>query len=130
MISESSGAHFLSYVTAADGTVPGSVQVTAANGTISPPMTLSRAVTDLVTITRADASCPVAGAACTLFVDATSSDAASTPPVLTLHYGTHSYELPASGRLSVPDVSVLPAKVTVSSSANGSASKPLIVNNQ
>lgn len=130
MVSEQSGVHFLSYVTATDGTVPGSVQVTAANGTISPPMTLTRAVTDLVTITRADASCPVAGAACTLYVDASSSDQATTPPILTLHYGTNSYELPANGRLTVPNVSVLPAKVTVSSSANGAASKPLIVNNQ
>jgi hypothetical protein len=130
MISEASGAHFLSYVTANDGSLPGSVQVTAANGTISPPMTLSRAVTDLVTITRADASCPVAGAPCTLYVDATSSDQAATPPALTLNFGIYSHPMPTNGHLVISGVTVLPAKVTVNSTANGSASKPLIVNNQ
>jgi hypothetical protein len=134
MTSENTGAHFKSYVVATDGTVPSSVTVTASNGTTSPPMKLSRAVTDLITITRAEAVCKRAGSPCDLYVDASSSDTSTAAPALVLSFGSNAYDMPANGQLVVPDLTVLPAKVTVTSVVNGlpfgTASKPLIVNNQ
>jgi hypothetical protein len=79
------------------------------------PLYVSKPVTDEVTITQAYYD-PVAQA---LSVAATSSDTL-VPPTLTLAFGTHLVSL-AAGHASVTPLAAPPSKITVRSSALGSA---------
>jgi hypothetical protein len=120
--------YFLS-VPLGEGPVP-AVSVTADN---DPPLannldsTASPAVTDVVTITRAEATC--SGGTCTLVVEASSSDLSGTPPALTVAGLQGLQDPPLPVPVSVP-VSVVPATVTVQSSAGGTDTEPVKVINQ
>jgi hypothetical protein len=116
--------YFNSLPLAAADPVP-AVSVTADN---NPPLennldtTATPATTDVVTITRAEATC--SGGTCTLVIEASSSDLAS-PPALTSSLGALT-----AGSLTVTGLSVVPATVTVNSAAGGSDTEPVKVINQ
>jgi hypothetical protein len=80
-------------------------------------------VKDVVTITRADATCSAATGLCTLAVEARSTDQSAAAPALTAAgFG------PLTGVLTPsPSVAVLPAAVTVTSESGGSDSEPVRV---
>jgi hypothetical protein len=103
-------------------TLPQQISVTASDpGRPSIPNTQSAPLKDLVTISLAEASCTGSGAtkACTLTVNASSSDDGSSgvTPMLTLQ---HSATPLVNGAAAVTSAAV-PAYVTVSSSAGGAA---------
>lgn len=110
-------------------TVPTSVQVTATNASQgNSPNTQNLPVTDLVTISRAQAVCSVTTRTCALTVNAASSDKAATgAPTLRLTLNNAAL---VNGAVSINGLSVLPPTVTVTSSAGGQAVKPLTVINQ
>jgi hypothetical protein len=93
------------------------VSVTADN---NPPLannldtTENPAVADVVTITRAEATCT--GGLCTLVVEASSSDLSGAPAL--------------TGTGTFPGLSVVPATVTVTSAAGGTDTEPVKVINQ
>ncbi len=126
MSSDGNGRFFSSLSVTA---VPTSVQVTANNASQgNSPNTQNLPVTDLVTISRAQAVCSGTPRSCALSVNATSSDKIATgAPTLTLTLNNAPL---AGGAISVNGLSVLPATVTVTSSAGGQAVKPLTVINQ
>lgn len=106
------------------------VSVTASDpGRPSSPNTQTVALTDLVTVSRAEARCSsVAGArSCSLTVDASSSDDGSAGSVtLTLE---HAGQPLTNGSITTSSAAV-PAAVTVRSSAGGSAVRPVTIINQ
>lgn len=129
MASDGQGLFFSSVAPAAAGQVPATVTVTATHGSTSGPTTLTRAVTDLITITRADAVCSGPAGPCTLNVAASSSDPLPSN-TLTLHLGGNEVVLPAGGQLSLSGLSVLPSKISVTSLAQGLASRDITINPQ
>jgi hypothetical protein len=84
------------------------------------------ALRDLVTITRAQALCSVATQRCSLTVEARSSDALGAPTLVLQHSGTPL----VNGGVTLDNASAIPGAVIVTSTAGGSASKPVIVINQ
>jgi hypothetical protein len=81
-------------------------------------------VKDVVTITRADATCSAATGLCTLAVEARSTDQSAAAPALTAAgFGP----LTAGVLTPSPSVAVLPAAVTVTSESGGSDSEPVRV---
>lgn len=124
--SDGKGRYFTSQLAAAR---PASVDITA-NAAADPlrtnngPSTVSVPVTDLVTVTRAEAACSGAPRVCTLTIEAASSDAANPPLLTATGFGNLT-----GGALSVPGLSVVPAQVTVTSTAGGSDSEPVKVIN-
>jgi hypothetical protein len=110
--------------------IPATVAFSATNAAQgnAPAPTQNVAVTDLVTVGDASAVCSGTPRSCTLSVSATSSDQAGAP-TLSLQLGTTATPL-VNGALTVPNLTVLPAVVTVKSSAGGVGNKPLTVTNQ
>jgi hypothetical protein len=107
--------------------IPATVAFSASNAAQgnAPAPTQNVPVTDLVTIGSASAVCSGSPRSCTLNVSATSSDAVGAP-ALNLLLGTTATPL-VNGSVSVPGLTVLPATVTVQSSAGGVGVKPLTV---
>ncbi|RZS53290.1 hypothetical protein [Sphaerotilus mobilis] len=126
---DGTGRHFL----AADvSAVPATVAISATNAAQgnAPSPVQHVPVTDLVTITSAQAQCSAAPRTCTLSVTATSSDQApGSLPTLTLALPDGASTALVNGAASVSGLTVLPAAVSVRSSAGGTASKPLTVIN-
>jgi hypothetical protein len=118
---------------AIDAAPPASVAVTASANPADPlrannlPTTVSVDVADLVTITRAEATCSGAPPArsCSLTVAAASSDVFGAPALTLAGFGAMT-----SGTLTVPGLTVVPASVTVTSSAGGSDTEPVRIVNQ
>ncbi len=128
LLSENTGRFFQSFRVSDTGNLPEAVIVQASNLPISPARSQRVAVTDLVTIGSASASCAAATNNCTVNVTATSSDPDAQ---LTLDLGggrTFIAPAAAGASFSVPGLSALPASVKVSSDRKGSASKPLTIN--
>ena len=126
MLSAGDGYHFTAQSVAS---VPTSVTVKATGAmAASQPSTVTVPVTDMVNISRAQATCSGTPRTCSLAVDATSSDRSATAaPTLNLTYNGARL---ASGTVTVPGLRVLPSSVTVKSSAGGSATRPVtVVNN-
>jgi hypothetical protein len=127
MLTDGQGRFFVSspYAGAA---LPPTVQVTAtdlANGTIAndqPNVPLR----DLVTITKAEATCKVATRLCDLVVQAESSDSTVAPTLTLAHTGAPL----VNGVISLTGAVALPGAVTVISSAGGAASLPITIINQ
>jgi hypothetical protein len=113
------------------GALPATVSVTATDlGKGTMPNTLSAPVSDLVTISRAEARCSAGSATCLLTVDASSSDNGSGPdgaPVLTL---LHNAQVISQGRFSAAVPKALPGRVSVSSSRGGVSTRALTIINQ
>jgi hypothetical protein len=113
------------------GALPAAVSVTATDlGKGTMPNTLSAPVSDLVTISRAEARCSAGSATCLLTVDASSSDNGSGPdgaPVLTL---LHNAQVISQGRFSAAVPKALPGRVSVSSSRGGVSTRALTIINQ
>ena len=111
--------------TAALGTVPGTVNVTATNVAQANNFQITRtvAVHDVVSIFQADYDLD----ARTLTVVATSSDQASPPTLTVLGFGPLNCADPAQCTLTAENLDVAPAKVTVQSVAGGSAEKAVRV---
>ncbi|MEY8875861.1 MAG: hypothetical protein AB9M60_05085 [Leptothrix sp. (in: b-proteobacteria)] len=109
--------------------VPPTTVVVAAQDRTKPSVINSQTipVTDLVTVTRADAVCSkTAPRACTLTVEASSSDVTGAP-VLTLGH----YNVPLTGgTVTLSNLPSVPGDVSVGSSFNGVGSKPVTVTNQ
>lgn len=126
---DGSGRHFA----ATDvSTLPATVAFTATNaaGGNAPSPVQHVPLTDLVTIGQARAQCTAAPRTCTLDVTASSSDQTpASPPTLTLALPGGTTVTLVNGAARVSGLSVLPAAVTVRSSAGGVASKPLTVIN-
>ncbi len=126
---DGSGRHFV----ASDvSTLPATVAFSATNAAQgnAPSPVQHVPLTDLVTITQAQAQCTAAPRSCTLDVQAASSDQApASPPTLTLALPGGAAVTLVNGSARVSGLSVLPAAVTVRSSAGGTASKPLTVIN-
>jgi hypothetical protein len=126
---DGNGRHFIaSDVT----TLPATVAFTATNPSLgnAPSPVQHVPLTDLVTITRAQAQCTAAPRTCTLEVMASSSDQApASLPTLTLALPGGTTTTLVNGAASVSGLTVLPATVTVRSSAGGISSKPLTVIN-
>jgi hypothetical protein len=80
-------------------------------------------VRDLVTVSKAEATCSVATQRCTLVVNAASSDVTGAPVLTLQHTGTAL----VNGVASVADLASLPADVTVTSAAGGAGSLPVTV---
>lgn len=122
---------------ATDGTVPAQLTLTATNIVDGVAISANRTVTvnpvpDLVTITKADATCTAGttGArTCTLVVNAESSDNGAVKPTLTVTVGGGTVNL-ADGAATLGGLSALPSRITVNSSATGTASKPVTIINQ
>jgi hypothetical protein len=113
------------------GTLPESMTVTGTDtGKPSVPNTQTALVTDLVTISKAEALCTGTGAtkSCVLTVNAASSDDGSgaAVPTLTLQ---HNHTPLVGGVATVTSVAV-PAKVTVVSDQGGAAEKSVTIINQ
>ena len=126
MAGDGSGRYFGSVALDPDaGALPASVQVTADNGAANPdndPNSVNSALVDVVTITRAEY---VKGTG-TLTVEASSSDRSPTsPPTLTASGGIGTL---SNGALTT-SLTVAPASVTVTSSAGGSDTQPVIIIN-
>jgi hypothetical protein len=124
---DGSGRFFVS-TPFAGATLPATVQISAID-IANPGLTNSQPavpLNDLVTITRAEAQCSIATKLCTLNVDASSSDTVGAPTLTLLHTNSPL----VSGTVTVPAASALPGAVTVTSSAGGSATKPVTVVNQ
>ena len=120
------------FVRTALASVPATVAFNASNAAQGngPAPTQNVPITDLVTVGSASAVCSGTPRSCTLNVSATSSDqAASGAPTLSLLLGSSATPL-VDGALSLSGLSVLPAAVTIQSSAGGVGSKPLTVVNQ
>jgi hypothetical protein len=129
MASDNSGRFYVS-IPIATGIPPTSTVITAVDlASPSTPNIQTVPVTDLVTITKAEAICTAVAPApklCTLTVQAESSDLTGAP-VLRLDH----YNLPiVGGLITVPNLLSLPGAVSVSSSALGVATKPVTVINQ
>lgn len=123
---DGSGRFFLS-TPVISTTVPNSVQLDATSQTLA-AATLTVPVTDLVTISKAEAVCTGAPKVCTLNVDVASSDRdATSAPTLTLTYNN---AVITGGTVSVPNLTAIPAAVTVSSTAGGNATKSVTIVNQ
>ena len=127
MTGDGSGRFF---VTApyAGATLPATVQVVAADLT-HPSISNDQPTVplrDLVTITKADAQCSITTQLCTLTVQASSSDGVGAPTLTLAHTNTPL----VNGSLTVGNTTALPGAVTVTSSAGGSATKPVTVVNQ
>ena len=115
------------------GTLPESMTVTGTDtGKPSVPNTQTALVTDLVTISKAEAVCSVSAIdgtkSCVLTVNAASSDDGSgaAVPTLTLQ---HNHTPLVGGVATVTSVAV-PAKVTVVSDQGGAAEKSVTIINQ
>jgi len=118
---DGAGRFFGSAVLTPDaGTVPGTVQVTATNVAQANNDQITRTVfvLDVITISRADYNATDN----TLTVDAVSSDQASAPTLTAVGFGDLT-----GGTLTVSDLHVAPAKVTVRSLAGGFAEKAVRV---
>lgn len=117
LIGDGSGKFYKSIIVDDPSTLPTFLTVTASRAGESPTSINSNLV-DLVTITKAEYNVENA----TLTVEANSSDRL-VPPTLTLvGYGNLT-----SGQITVNNVAVPPANVTVSSSAGGSATLPVTI---
>jgi len=122
---------------ATDGTVPAQLTLNATNIVDGVAISANRTVTvspvpDLVTITKADATCTAhtnGVRTCSLVVNAESSDNGAVKPTLTVTAGGTTVNL-ADGIATIPGLSALPSRVTVNSSATGTASKPVTIINQ
>lgn len=126
LVGDGSGRFFLS-TPVLGSVVPNSVELSTTSQTLG-AATLTVPVTDLVTISKAEAVCTGAPKVCTLNVDAGSSDRdATSAPTLTLTYNN---AVITGGTLSVPNLTAVPAAVTVSSTAGGSAIKSVTIVNQ
>jgi len=137
---EKEGNRYYSTIPVAPFTLPQQVSVTAMDpGILSRPNTKTASLTDLVSISKAEAVCTGAGTGkqCTLSVIASSSDDGSGVdgnPVLTLKpfdvvlgYASATTAFPASITLNG---AALPAAVTVVSSKGGVGVRPVTVINQ
>ncbi|RZS58028.1 hypothetical protein [Sphaerotilus mobilis] len=128
LLTENTGRFYQSFRVSDVGNLPESVIVQASNLPISPARSQRLAVTDLVTIGTASASCAANTTNCTVNVTATSSDPDAQ---LTLDIGggrTFNASAAAGASFTVTGLSGLPARVKVSSDRKGSASKPLTIN--
>jgi hypothetical protein len=121
---------------ATDGTVPASIVLNATNvvdgSAVSAPRIVTVApVPDLVTVTKADATCTGIDTArvCSLVVNAESSDNGAVKPTLTVTIGGTPVSL-NDGIATITGLSALPSRITVNSSATGTASKPVTIINQ
>lgn len=137
---EKQSNRYYSTIPVAPFTLPQQVSVTAMDpGILSRPNTKTASLTDLVSISKAEAVCTGAGTGkqCTLSVIASSSDDGSGDdgkPVLTLKpfnvalgYASATTAFPASITLNG---AALPAAVTVVSSKGGVSVRPVTVINQ
>jgi len=137
---EKEGNRYYSTIPVAPFTLPQQVSVTAMDpGILSRPNTKTASLTDLVSISKAEAVCTGAGTGkqCNLSVIASSSDDGSGVdgnPVLTLKpfdvvlgYASATTAFPASITLNG---AALPAAVTVVSSKGGVGVRPVTVINQ
>lgn len=129
MTGDGSGRYFASVPFLA-GPVP-AASVTADN---DPPLTnnlnttiaIAPAVKEIVTITRAEATCTgIAPRTCSLIIEASSSDRSPGAPALSTEFGPL-----ANGTLTVNGLTVVPAAVTVNSASGSSDSEPVRVINQ
>lgn len=128
LMTENTGRFFQSFRVSDTGNLPESVIVQASNLPISPARSQRVAVTDLVTIGAASATCAASTTNCTVTVAATSSD---PDALLTLDLGggrTHTAAAAGGATFSVSGLTALPASVKVASDRKGSASKPLTIN--
>ncbi|MEY8879600.1 MAG: hypothetical protein AB9M60_24035 [Leptothrix sp. (in: b-proteobacteria)] len=109
-------------------TLPTSVRVTAnsANNVTQVNDQPNLPLRDLVTISRAQATCTARTQTCSLVVNAASSDVTGAP-MLTL---SHTNTALVNGAITVSNATALPGEVTVMSAAGGSASLPVTVINQ
>lgn len=105
---------------------PTTVAVTGESP-VTDPTPLDLPVTDVVSITRAEATCsgPVDARTCILAVDAVSSDAVAPPALDVTGFGNM-----AGGTLTTPALVVVPATVTVTSAAGGSDTESVRIINQ
>jgi hypothetical protein len=137
---EKEGSRFYATVTVPAFTLPQTISVTATDtGILSMPNTKTAALTDLVTVSKAEAVCSGIGAdkQCTLSVIASSSDdgtgLAARPQLtlkpfdLSLNYASPTVAFPAY--LTV-NSAALPASVTVVSSNGGAGTRRVTVINQ
>jgi hypothetical protein len=120
--------HFYLTTPVVGGVPPTAVVVSTLDRTQpSTGNTQTAAVTDLVTISQADAVCTtVAPKTCSLTVSASSSDSVGLP-ALTL--GTYNVPL-VNGTVTLTGLLSVPGLVSVSSAVNGVASKPVTITNQ
>jgi hypothetical protein len=114
------------------GAPPATVAVTATANTADPTRANNQLsavtvrVTDLVSITRAEATCTggPGNPTCSLTVEAGSSDASAAPDLAVTGFGPMD-----AGTLTVSGLTVVPATVTVTSAAGGSDSEPVRIIN-
>jgi hypothetical protein len=117
LIGDGSGKFYKSIILDDPSTIPSFVTITASRAGESPTSINSNLV-DLITITKAEYN--VENSALT--VEANSSDRLIPPTLTLVGYGNLS-----SGQITVNNVSVSPATVTVTSSAGGSATVPVTI---
>ncbi|MDP4300561.1 hypothetical protein [Leptothrix discophora] len=128
LASDRTGRFYATLPASSSGNVPEALVVQADNSPVSPSRSQRLALTDLVTVTAANASCASGTSNCTVTVSALSSDPDAQ---LTLDLGGNRTSTRLSGTgttFSVTDLTALPASVKVSSDKKGSASKPLTIN--
>ncbi len=121
------GARFFARVPVTGGPLPTSVTLTATDpGRPSTPNVQTAQLRDLVTINSATASCTGTGVtrACTLTVDAVSSNEVDAPALTLLETNT-----PVVNGTAVASTRALPGVVTVRSALGGMASKPVTIAN-
>ena len=128
------GRFFASQTLAAAAPTPATVDVTATATAADltrannlPNTVAAVPVVDVVSITSAQATCSGGPAApvCSLTVTAASSDVSGAPVLTATGFGDL-----AAGSLTVPNLSVLPATVTVTSATGGSDTEPVRILNQ
>lgn len=131
LASEGTGRFYTTLAVSGSGNLPEALVVQADNSPVSPSRSQRVAVTDLVTVSAASASCassPGGTSDCSVSVSAVSSDPDATL-TLDLGGGRVSTRLSGAGTtFTVAGLSALPASVKVSSDRKGSASKPLTIN--